>query len=200
MSATSPSPTVTHTTYSGVGISLTALTSITVALRCSVNYRTSYHKLAADDFIIFVQGTLWFSKAPIVFLYLKLFGSTPARRLFLNTKNAQLRTHWPASYPSNRVQLAEGVAYIVLNSPFSVICGIPWGGADADSGGSEESSRDCLPEQDHTVLSMGKQFRIPGKHDIDHVRAKSLSRVSKLSPRLTTYSEKPGTCKDGSQP
>ncbi|CAG9982015.1 unnamed protein product [Clonostachys byssicola] len=116
MSATSPSPAVTHTTFTGVGISLTALAGIAVALRCFVNYRTSYHKLAADDYlavvglcfsiitygindhflnlisvppqsidlialqklsvavIIFVQGTLWFSKAPIVFLYLKLFG------------------------------------------------------------------------------------------------------------------------------
>ncbi|KAF2964081.1 hypothetical protein GQX73_g9494 [Xylaria multiplex] len=87
-------PAITLPVYEGVGITLIVIASVLVASRCFVNYQASHGKLSAHDsvsvpvesldlpflfrlaiiIIILVQGTLWFSKAPILFLYLKLFG------------------------------------------------------------------------------------------------------------------------------
>ncbi|KAI1249226.1 hypothetical protein MGN70_008837 [Eutypa lata] len=62
--------TITLATYEGVGIPLIVIASAFVGTRCFMNYHTAHHKLGVDDF----QGTLWLSKAPIIFVYLRLFG------------------------------------------------------------------------------------------------------------------------------
>ncbi|EMR64780.1 putative integral membrane protein [Eutypa lata UCREL1] len=81
--------TITLATYEGVGIPLIVIASAFVGTRCFMNYHTAHHKLGVDDsfmqpvesldlisvvIIILVQGTLWLSKAPIIFVYLRLFG------------------------------------------------------------------------------------------------------------------------------
>ncbi|EMR62958.1 putative integral membrane protein [Eutypa lata UCREL1] len=89
-SAAAPQEGVSTNVYLGVGATLNVLAALFVIIRCTTNY--SLNKLGADDLLldpttsltllikmvvliaVFVAFTLWSTKAPILVLYVKLFG------------------------------------------------------------------------------------------------------------------------------